>query len=30
MDIELSLLGKHQVLNAILALEGLLYISEYW
>ena len=26
MDIELSLLGKHQILNAILALEGLLYL----
>ncbi len=26
MNIELSLLGKHQVLNAILALEGLLYL----
>ncbi|AUD64494.1 hypothetical protein BK011_01935 [Tenericutes bacterium MZ-XQ] len=26
LDIELSLLGKHQVLNAILALEGLLYL----
>lgn len=26
LDIELSLLGKHQILNAILALEGLLYL----
>ena len=26
LDIELSLLGKHQVLNAILALEGLLHL----
>ena len=26
IDIELSLLGKHQILNAILALEGLLYL----